>query len=146
MKRLHAALLALALFLGSALPAMAVRQTLTVKTPPSLTSGSIAADAADLTLTACDATNFEQYASTGRELVFVQNTGAGARTITFTSAADELGRTGDISTYSLAAGEFAIFGPFPVRGWRQSNGYQYLQASHAEVKVGVVTIPTSFVP
>lgn len=145
MKRLNAALLALALLIGTALPAMAVRQTLTVKTPPALT-GSIAADAADLALTACDATNFEQYASTGRELVFVYNSGAGARTITFTSAPDELGRTGDITTYSLAAGEYAVFGPFPVRGWRQSNGYMYLQGSHAEVKVGVVTIPTSFVP
>lgn len=47
-----------------------------------------------------------------------------------------------ISAYSLGAGEYAAFGPFEREGWMQSDGYIYLEASHAEVKFGVLTLPS----
>lgn len=102
----------------------------------------IASNGADLTETAADATNKEQVLLTGRELIIAHNTGAGARTVTFTSVADALGRSGDITTYSIGAGEIAVFGPFKREGWAQSNGYLYIEASHAEVKWGVVRLPS----
>ncbi len=88
-----------------------------VGTYPSL---PITANAADLTETACDATN-GNYTSVveGKTIIIVHNTGVGARTITFTSAADPtFNRTGDITAYSLGAGEISKpFGPFKASGW-----------------------------
>ena len=103
--------------------------------------GSYVANAADVTMTAADAANKEQFVATPRQIVFAHNTGAGARTVTITSVADEKGRSGDIATYSIGAGEYAVFGPFTsAQGFRQTDGYIYLEAAHAEVKFGVVTL------
>lgn len=115
------------------------RQTIAKVTPKSPDAATIAANSADVAFTACDATNKEQFASTGRELVLFQNTGAGARTVTISSVADDLNRTRDVETYSIGAGEFALFGPFPLKGWRQtSDGNVYCEAEHAEVKILVI--------
>jgi len=101
----------------------------------------ITANAADLVMTAADATNKEEFVSSGREIVIAHNTGVSTRTVTVTSVADGFSkRTGDISAYSLGAGEYAVFGPFERQGWMQSDGKIYLEASHADVKFGIVTI------
>lgn len=102
--------------------------------------GSYAADAADLTMEAADVTNGNQFVASGNDLVIAHNTGASAATITIRSVADPYGRTGDIS-YSLGAGEYAVFGPFPCLGWQQSDGKIYLEASSADVKFGVLALP-----
>jgi hypothetical protein len=47
---------------------------------------------------------------------------ADAATVTIASAPDPYGRTKDIATYSLAAGEFAAFWIGKTAGWRQSAG------------------------
>ena len=47
----------------------------------------------------------------------------------------------DVDAYSIAAGEYAVFGPFKRPGWVQADGYVYLQASNAAVKFGVVALP-----
>ena len=81
---------------------------------------------------------------TGRELIIIQNTGVGARTFTIASQADEKGRTGDITAYSLAAGEFAYFtgGLTNSIGWRNvSTGLLTITPSHAEVKYAVLKLP-----
>lgn len=78
----------------------------------------IAANSRDLTLSAGDATNLNYTPLVNdATVVIAQNTGAGARTVGIVSAADEFGRTGDITAYSLSAGELAIFGPFKKAGW-----------------------------
>jgi hypothetical protein len=80
----------------------------------------ITANAADLTFTAGDATNGHYTPITdGKTWVQAHNTGAGARTLTITSAADPTyHRTGDITAYSLGAGEISKwFGPFYKAGW-----------------------------
>lgn len=117
------------------------RQTHTAKAPPSIFA-AITATSANFTWTACHATDKEQVAHTGREMLLFRNTGAGARTVTVTSVADSLGRSGDISAYSIGAGLFSVLGPFPVHGWRQSDGYLYFEAEHAEVTCAVIKIPT----
>jgi hypothetical protein len=118
-------------------------RTLLVKTTALGPYGAYTANAADLTMAAAAAVADKNYfVSSGRDLVVAHNTGAGARTITITSVADpHYGRTGDILTYSLGAGEYAVFGPFPLPGWQQSTGQVYLEASDPEVKFGVVALP-----
>ena len=116
------------------------RTTLT-KTTPLGAFGTYSANAADLTLTAADTVNLNQFRATGNNLVIAQNTNAGAQTVTITSAPIN-GRTGDITTYSIGAGEIAVFGPFlgNQNGWTQSDGYIYLQASHADIKFAIISI------
>jgi hypothetical protein len=79
----------------------------------------ITANAADLVETVGDATNGHYTPIVeNKTIVIAHNTGAGARTVTFTSAPDpDTNRTGDI-TYSLGAGEISLpFGPFKASGW-----------------------------
>jgi hypothetical protein len=103
--------------------------------------GSYAANAADLAMTAADTSNYNQVVATGNDLIIAHNTGASPYTITITSVAlPGYNRTGDITTYSLGAGEYAAFGPFKGVGWKQSDGYLYFQASNASVKFGVVAL------
>ena len=96
-----------------------------------------------LTFTAADATNKQQFVSTGKELVIAKNSNSGstARTVTINSTADERNRTADYTAVSIAAGATAIFGPFPQLGWVQPDGKIYLEASHAEILWAVVQLP-----
>ena len=109
--------------------------TVTTGTSPYPTTGAI------LTFTAADTTNFERFVLTGTEVVLVWNTGASPYTYTVTSTADPQGRTGDITTYSIAAGGLAAFGPFTTDGWRQTDGNLYAVASHIDVKFTVLYLP-----
>lgn len=104
--------------------------------------GAYTGTAARLTMAAGDNANGNQFAVGPRELVVAHNTSAGALTLTVTSVADaRTGRTGDITTYSIPAGEYAIFGPFGNDGWGQSDGYVYLTPSATTLKLGVVSLP-----
>jgi hypothetical protein len=59
----------------------------------------------------------------GKSLLFVQNTDVSAHTVTIHSVVDAQGRLGDITTYSVPAGETHIFGPFTTTpaGWNQTS-------------------------
>jgi hypothetical protein len=114
------------------------RQTLTKTTAP----GGYAAAGVTVTMTAAIVADKEQFVATGKELVIAHNTNVGAQTVTITSAADETGRTKDITTDSLAAGAIRVYGPFPLPGWVQAGTqYIYLQAGHADIKFGVIVLP-----
>lgn len=76
-----------------------------------------------------------------KTMLMVRNTDAGTQTVTITSTTDSLGRTGDITTYSMAAGAIAFFGPFDTDGWRQSDGNLYAVGSHANVKFVALYLP-----
>lgn len=123
-----------------ALPGYATPTDITPKTPPALTS-AITATSADFTWTAADTSNGNSVTLTGNELLLVNNTGGSAYTVTVSSVADDLGRTGDISAYSVGAGLYSVLGPFPLRGWRQSaTGKLNFSASNAAVKFAVVKV------
>jgi hypothetical protein len=100
----------------------------------------VAADAFEKAGVAADASNFEEVAFTGREIVIAFNSGATGRLVTIESVADERNRTGDL-TETVGAGNFAIFGPLEVRGFKQSNGMLNFRAAHAEVKFIVLRLP-----
>jgi len=92
--------------------------------------------------TASDATNGNAVVHTGREIILLTNTGPSARTMTVTSVADsKLGRTGNITTYSVPAGETHVIPPLPADGWRQADGKLYLDGSHAELVIRVLKLP-----
>lgn len=117
------------------------RVTITKQTPkgpyPTL---PVAADSMDLTMLAADTVNKEQFVPSGDDLVIAHNTdGASARTITFTSAPDDKNRTGDISAYSIGINEIAVF-RFKKKGWVQSDGRIYIEASNAAVKWAVLQL------
>ena len=116
------------------------RQTLSKQTPkgpyPAL---PVSANALDLAFTAADATNKEQFVPGNDTLVIVKNEGAVARTVTFTSKVDEKNRTGDVTAYSLGAGELAMF-RFKKAGWMQSDGKIYMEAEHAVIKYALIQL------
>lgn len=117
------------------------RTTLTRTTPlgpyPTL---PVAANALDLVMTAADVANNNQILLDGPMIVVAQNTDAVDRTITLTSSTDQQNRTGDIAAYTLSADEIAAFKIDQVAGWKQSDGYLYLQASNALVKIGAIRL------
>lgn len=99
-----------------------------------------AANALDLTMTAADVSNLNQILLDGPMLVIAQNTDSVDRTITITSAVDPQNRSGDITTYTISADDIAVFKIDQVAGWRQSDGYLYLQASNAAVRLGAIRL------
>lgn len=101
----------------------------------------ISAAGADMIFTATDDPLDRQTPLiSGKTLVFAYNSGASARTITFTSAEDTFHRKGDITAYSVAAGKVAMFGPFSSGGWATS-GQLYIDISNAELRLAVITLP-----
>jgi len=104
----------------------------------------LTATSADLVLTATTGSS----GSSGNQIAFgagdliviVQNTHAtNAYTVTFTSKADKFNRTGDITTYSLAAGVVSVF-HFKADGWRQADGYLYCEATNAAMKIAAFDV------
>lgn len=110
--------------------------------PGSFPALPLAANAADFVFTPAGAQFVDGFSFpwTGRELLLVQNANAGAQTVTLNSVADRRRhRSGDITTYSVGIGEFAVFGPFEeADGWRQSDGKIYGAASATDVKLAVI--------
>ena len=101
----------------------------------------VAANSLDFAFTAPTAfVDGIDFAATGREVLLVQNADAGAQTVTLLSSADALNRTGDITAYSLSAGEFCVFIP-PVSGFAGANGRILTTMSNANVKVAVIRLP-----
>lgn len=92
--------------------------------------------------TAADATNGNQFQWTGKEILLVYNSGAGSRSFTPTSVAIN-GRQDPKSgvAQSMAAGSLALWN-FRGEGWKQSDGYVYIDGSHAEVMFMVLRLPT----
>lgn len=106
------------------------------------TTAQVAANQRDLSMQACDASlgNYTPIVE-GKSLILCQNTGAGARTITFYAQPDSpYNRSVDITAYSLGAGELGLFGPFKLNGWSDGGNLDFT-ASHAEMLVAVITLP-----
>lgn len=103
------------------------------------------ADEADLTFTPAGAAFADGagFPLTGREVLIVRNANAGAQTVTIDSVPDAKNREGDITAYSIGAGEIAAFGPFPVAGWKQSaDGELHFEATATDVEFAVVRLPS----
>ena len=119
------------------------RTDIPVQEPPGkYPSLPLAGDAADFTWTAGDVVNNNSFKSTGREVVLVRNDDVAAQTLSVLSAADEKKRKGDITSYSVGASEYAMFGPFPVEGWRQTDGTIHIDPGDADLKFAAIKLPS----
>ena len=100
----------------------------------------IAGGSADLTMTPADTVNQNMTPLIdSKTLLLAHNTGASGRTITITSVADTLNRTGDITAYAIVAGAISRFGPFKTVGWA-NGGKLNFEANNAEVVFAVITL------
>lgn len=107
---------------------------------------AITAGGADFTFTAGD-TGGDTFVCTGREILIVYNSGASPYTCTIASVDDEKGRSEDITAYSLAAGDFAVFGIGLTnsQGWKNtSTGLVSLDVENAAVKWAVLKLPNGY--
>ncbi len=118
------------------------RTALTVPTPKG-PYDAVSANGLDFPFGAADDVNGNSFVCSGRELVLMHNDHAtDAATVTIASAPDPYGRTKDITTYSLAAGEFAAFWIGRTAGWRQSDGKVNLDvAGSGTIKLAILRIP-----
>lgn len=94
----------------------------------------------NLTETAADASNLNQFVLDGPCILIAHNIGVGARTFTLTSVVDARNRTGDVTAYSVGAGLVAAFKLDQTEGWRQTDGYMYLTGSHAEMLFSIIRL------
>lgn len=94
-------------------------------------------NAADITFQAADVANDNQALLNEGDILLVWNKGASPYTFTVTSVA-LYGRTGDVSAYSVGAGEIAAFGPYKHAGWKQSDGYCYFDASSTNIYFAII--------
>lgn len=107
----------------------------------------ISANEADITFTAGD-TGTDTIATNGRDIILAWNThGSTPYTVTIASEIDETNRTGDITTYSLAAGEIAVFGVGLTNsaGWKDATtGLITVDVENAAVKWAILRLPTGY--
>jgi hypothetical protein len=101
---------------------------------------------AAFTVAAGTVSDGDTFVCTGKELLLCQNTDSGAQTVTITSVVDEKNRTGDITTYSIGAAEYAVFtvGLTNAQGWKATAGTVRITVSDAKVKVACLRLPAGY--
>lgn len=97
------------------------------------TLGTVTAEAADATASP----DGNKVSSSGWDLLLVDNSGGTARNITVTAAGNP---ATTITNYSVGAGEMAVLGPFPAKGWRFSDGL-HINGAHADLLLTVLRLP-----
>lgn len=106
-----------------------------------IAAGPYPTDGVLLTLTAADTGVKNYFVMEGDDLLICRNDGSGAQTVTINSVVDDMGRTGDIVTDSIAQDAWAIYGPFrDTSGWAQAQRRMHLEASDAGMKFAVVRL------
>ena len=104
------------------------------------------AGTADFTFAAGTPSDGDTFVCTGRELLIVNNTDVATKTITVVATDDETNRAESITTYSLAAGDFAAFGVglTNAKGWKSSTGTIRITVEDADIKVAVLRLPAGY--
>jgi hypothetical protein len=99
----------------------------------------------DITFEAADNVNGNTFVCTGREILIMKNT-TGTNTVTITSVANDKGRTEDLTAYSLATLDIALWtgGLTNTKGWQSTSKTIALLASAAEVTFAVVRLPAGY--
>ena len=95
-----------------------------------------------LTFTAIDIVNTNSITMTGRKMVLLfRNDDVAAKTITISSSANPYGRKADVTTFSMAAGAYAIREFEPV-GWEQTLGGRdmIITAEDADIYVAAINL------
>jgi hypothetical protein len=87
---------------------------------------------------ASDATNGNKVNCSGQEILLAFNSDTSAHTFTITSVPDRLGRSGDLTSYSVAGGAIAALALSTVEGWKQSDNTIHIQSDNALLKFAVL--------
>lgn len=112
-------------------------RTVLQKTP---SPGNTSAAGRSLIWNDADPAHGNRYLGTGEELVIIRNSSGVQQAVAVRSAPDSrLGRLQD-QTLTLQPGEEASFGVFRTDGWRQEDGYVWVEASSSDVKIAVIII------
>lgn len=108
---------------------------------------TVTAGVLDYTYAAADVTG-STFACTGRELLLIYNPVGGATyTVTITGTTDEKNRSGAISAYSMAAGDYVVWtgGLTNSAGWKDSStGLITVTANNAAVLLAVIVLPAGY--
>ena len=93
-------------------------------------------------MTALNASDHNKFLASNKDLLVVHNTsGSTPYTITISSTGDPEGRTGNVAAQTIAANEVRIFGPLPLDGWVQTDGYIYVDGNNASLYAAVIKLP-----
>lgn len=107
---------------------------------------AIGAGEADFTLAAGN-TDGNYFTCTGREIIIIYNPAGGSTyTVTVTSVADEKGRSGNLTSYSMAAGDYVVL-PMALtnaQGWKDTSGRVNITVNNAAVLVAVLRLPAGY--
>ncbi len=127
------------------------RTALVAQTLPLAAAGSqyfpalpLTATSANLVFTAADASlNNVTPIVNNKTVVLAFNTHATTTfSLTIHSVADAQNRTGDVTSYGIAALATASFGPFTQLGWNQSSPTGlFLDATSSNILFAVLTLP-----
>lgn len=97
----------------------------------------------DATPVAADTSNGNRFLITGREILIIENTGGSTHTVTFQTIAVAGRQDPNHNTaINVAAGAQKVCGPFPLKEYKQTDGYLYVTANHAEVTFTVLKLPS----
>lgn len=91
------------------------------------------------TFTAADVSNGNRYTHNGRQILQARNSGATTRNIVVTSGLLK-GRSKTIASIPILAGETLTFPKHSIDGWKQTDGFFYVSADHAEVLFAVLDL------
>ena len=96
-----------------------------------------------VTLTASDTSNYNSVKLSNLPGVLIIYGGSAGGTYTIQSSADYIGRTGDLTTLTIAA--YAVhcifFNSQYVSGWNETDGTIWVKGSATTVTFGFITIP-----
>jgi hypothetical protein len=105
--------------------------------PGTVTAGELA-----VTFTAADPSNLNEFSLSGHELLLAWNTdGSSTHTVTLHSTPDNLGRTSDITDYSIPPDTLAAFSFLAgTEGWIETDGKLYVDASDSAIEFAVLRV------
>jgi hypothetical protein len=97
----------------------------------------------DITFAAMTITDGDEFQCTGKEIVVIRNDNGAAQTFAVSSEDDAYGRDGDITDYSLGAGEYAVLGVglTNAAGWKDASSNILITPSSADLKIAVLRMP-----
>lgn len=118
-------------------PTSIASQTLKGPYPATVGAGALA-----MTFTTADTVNGNSFPFTGHEVLIIWNSDSTSHTVTLTSVADQRGRSGDVTAYSVAGTSYAAFNfRAGAEGWMQSDSTMHLTSNSALVEFAILYIP-----
>jgi hypothetical protein len=111
----------------------------TTITPVNLSGGTAAGVGFQVfTWTAGDASNNNQFVSTGKEILFCRNVNADSPTISRILTLQKVNGKIEIT---IAAGEYWCSGQIPTSGFQQTDNNVYADPAHADLELAVLVLP-----